>query len=382
MTRRDFPAAHAQKAMKKRLDLGPKAPNCVKLSKHSLAMKEVSIVIPFRNAATTLGRCLGSLLHVDHDHFEVILVDNGSTDASAQIASKFISGDGRRLCTKLVREEMPGASAARNRGVQEAIGSYFAFTDADCIVTRDWLKETLAAFVDNGIGAVAGSIVGFSPRGSVDAFHCLFTLPACSNPRTYNGYHLNSGGFPAANLVVRAEAFKCAGGFDNSNPIYGEDHDLCARIYKAGYAIQWVPSGLVYHIHRSSFGSTCRQAFNSGFGHALLLSTHFERLLLIETGIGTLRSTRFPLRVWLDLGAADKKILGFLLGGLLFWPCAMLIPAYFIYLLFYMADRARKKEVPIRNKDLLVMAAALIAKSAGMTAGRIRGSLRHGVVCI
>jgi glycosyltransferase involved in cell wall biosynthesis len=345
-------------------------------------MTDVSIVIPFRDAAATLPACLESLLRLEFESFELILVDNGSADESAAIAAKFIREHGGRISARLLREETPGASAARNRGAQAAAGKYLAFTDADCVVSAGWLSETSAAFTAPSIGAVAGSMGGFTPRGAVEGFHCLFTLPGCPKDQTFTEYRLNSGGFPTANLLVRAEVFRGVGGFDPTIPIYGEDHDLCARIYQAGYAIKWISKGIVQHLHRHSLSGTWGQAFKFGYSHALLLAKHFPRLFLVEFGSWALRSVRLPVRLWVDFSSADKKLLGLLLAAAVYWPCILLIPAYFLYLTVLVARRAKARGLATRITDHLIMAAVLIVKSAGMTAGRLHGSMRRRVLCV
>jgi GT2 family glycosyltransferase len=345
-------------------------------------MPDVSIIIPFRIAAPTLPACLESLLRLEFEGFEVILVDNGSADGSADIAAKFIREHGGRLPVQLVHEETPGASAARNRGAQEAAGKYLAFTDADCVVSTGWLSETLAAFTAPSIGAVAGSMCGFTPRGAVEGFHCLFTLPGCPKDQTFTEYRLNSGGFPTANFLVRAEVFRRVGGFDASITIHGEDHDLCARIYQAGYAIKWISKGVVQHLHRHSLSGTWAQAFKFGYSHALLLAKHFPRLFLVEFGFRAIRSARLPVRLWIDFSPADKKILGLLLAATVYWPCILLIPAYFLYLAALVARRAKAQGLATRVADHWIMAAVLIVKSAGMTAGRLHGSMRRRVLCV
>src|ERR671916_681647 len=111
----------------------------------------VSIVVPVLNGERTLRGCLTSLLRVDYppDRREILVVDNGSTDRTAEIIQSFP--------VQYLREEQRGCSAARNRGIQASRGELIASTDADCVVSSGWLRELVQAFdEEEGVGGVAG----------------------------------------------------------------------------------------------------------------------------------------------------------------------------------------------------------------------------------
>src|SRR2546423_9995020 len=112
----------------------------------------VSIVVPFRDASRYVGRCLRALesqLPLGGD-YEIVMVDNGSTDDSAAIVA-------RSQRARLVSEHKPGAYAARNRGVAVAGGAVIAFTDADCEPRPDWLREIAATLSDPAVAVVVGA---------------------------------------------------------------------------------------------------------------------------------------------------------------------------------------------------------------------------------
>jgi GT2 family glycosyltransferase len=240
----------------------------------------------------------------------------------------------------------------------------------------------VSSFDDENLGAVAGMIKGYQAAGVIESFHGLFTLQALGESKTFRSFSLVRGGFPTANLMVRKDVFDQVGGFDETLSVAAEDYDLCARIYQRGFTIKSVSKGLIYHKNRSDVRATVKQAFQSGEGHSLLLKKHFTRYLLLELGKLKFFSRRVPLRAWLDISSADKKM-GLILGTGIFSPVLYsLIPAYFLYLIFRISVRARKAQEDAAIKDCAAMAGLLLLKSASITMGRVWGSVRNGVLCL
>ncbi|MGA7762788.1 MAG: glycosyltransferase, partial [Candidatus Binataceae bacterium] len=92
---------------------------------------KASIVVPAYNAAATLGECLDSLAHLNYPDYEIIVVDDGSSDSTGEVAA--------RTGVRVLRAEHRGLAAARNSGIQAAAGSCVAFIDADARADSDWL---------------------------------------------------------------------------------------------------------------------------------------------------------------------------------------------------------------------------------------------------
>ncbi len=103
-------------------------------------MPKVSVIIPVYNAEKRIERTVQSVLAQTDDDFELILVNDGSKDSSAEICNHFAKVDAR---VRVVHQENGGPGAARNRGIIEAQGRYLAFVDADDTVERDWLERML-----------------------------------------------------------------------------------------------------------------------------------------------------------------------------------------------------------------------------------------------
>lgn len=165
---------------------------------------QVSIVVPFFNSERHLAACIESLLAQDGGSFEVILIDNGSTDGSASIAARYSE-------LTVLAESTPGAYAARNAGLRRARAPLVAFTDADCVVAGDWLRSLCDGFRDPGVAIQLGHC-----RYPAHASWMLRLLGAYENAKTefvvdrcdavhHFGY--------ANNMAVRASIFEELGLF-------------------------------------------------------------------------------------------------------------------------------------------------------------------------
>lgn len=115
-------------------------------------MIHISIVVPIHNSERYIADCVKSLLSQEYpaENYEIIMVDNNSIDASAEIVRRYPR-------VKLVSEDKQGAYAARNRGLRDAMGGIIAFTDSDCVPSSDWLKEIELAMSDPAVGIAVGS---------------------------------------------------------------------------------------------------------------------------------------------------------------------------------------------------------------------------------
>lgn len=190
----------------------------------------VSFVIPCLNAERTLDFCLDSIFKVDYpkNKYEVIVVDNGSTDGTSGIVKRY---DAQWfICPELT------ISALRNYGVLRSKGKILAFLDSDCVIPKDWLINALDILKDEQIGAT-GCGYGIPENASwvVKAWY----LPQQDALREVNF-------IPSGNLVVLKEVFEQVRGF-NEQLIAGEDFEFCQKVHATGYRI--MASRLVQAIH-------------------------------------------------------------------------------------------------------------------------------------
>lgn len=343
-------------------------------------MLSVSVTVPVLNAARTLTVCLAALERLQPAPAEILLVDNGSTDGSLQLLRAFARGRAAERA-QVLEEPRRGAAAARNAGIRGAKGEVIAFTDADCAPDPAWLRHLTVPFVDPTVGAVAGRVVAAPAASTLELFSALYTLQLPARPARRRHWMPWEGGYPTANFAIRRALAQELEGFDESVGIYGEDYDLCARLYALGTEIVYVPEARVAHQHRTTLAGLLRQAFGFGRSHPYLLRRHARRGLWLEIPGKAVRWEGCPLPAWLDLASADKKVLAIGLLGALSPPALFLLPLYAGWLAAAAARRARRAGIPVSPVGAVGLAGLLLLKSAAMTAGRWWGSVKYGAVC-
>jgi hypothetical protein len=183
----------------------------------------VSFVIPVRDDAGRLEVCLSSIAQNEYpaDAIEVVVVDNGSADASREVAAS----------TGATVIERPGVSVAelRNMGARAVRGAFVAFVDADHAIDRQWVRQAVAAFTDLNIAAVGA--LCHAPAGGPWVQRAYDRLRA-RRSGCRDVEWLGSG-----NLVVRRDVFDAVGGFDATLETC-EDVDLCQRIRALGFTVR------------------------------------------------------------------------------------------------------------------------------------------------
>ncbi|MBR0697921.1 glycosyltransferase family 2 protein [Bradyrhizobium lablabi] len=208
---------------------------------------EVSIVICTRNRASRLSGTLGALRALRTDHrYEVIWVDNASTDDTAEVLHREFADD---AVSRYILGERIGLGAARNLGWQNARGAIVAFTDDDCYPAPDYVDAMVAAFADHpGAGAIGGRILLHNPK------HARITIEESEAPRLYpKRTFVRAGTLQGANLAFRREALQAIGGID---PELGagtrfpcEDIDAVTAVLWAGFDACFDPRPTVQHDH-------------------------------------------------------------------------------------------------------------------------------------
>jgi hypothetical protein len=168
----------------------------------------VSLIIATRDRCQQLARCLTSLTRLEFDSsWEVILVDNGSTDRTAALAQQFAAT--ASVPFRYVYEPEPGLGNAHNAGLQIARGEIIAFTDDDCYPEPDFLSRVWCAFADPSVGYIAGRITLHDP-----ADHPMTTIES-TTPQTFRPRSLvSAGSFGGANMAFRRKVLVDIGGFD------------------------------------------------------------------------------------------------------------------------------------------------------------------------
>lgn len=229
----------------------------------------VSIVIPVKDRAADLRNCLTSLAQLDYpkDKLEVVVVDDGSSDATSAVA--------RELGALLLESGAVGGgpALARNKGAAVAGGEILAFIDSDCTASTDWLAELLPAFFDEKLAAVGGWVDGMHHGSALDRYEAVMSSLNLGRREMSGGAGGDTFYLPSCNLLMRKSAFVAAGGFNPEMQV-GEDVDLTWRLRDAGWKIQYLPQGIVYHAHRSKLWPFMRRRFDYGTSEGMLQQLH------------------------------------------------------------------------------------------------------------
>jgi mycofactocin system glycosyltransferase len=238
-----------------------------------VVLPRVSVVIPVKDRAGELRNCLASLMQVDYpaDRLEIIVVDDGSSDDTREVAGEF-----HVLLTDSGGEGL-GPAAARNRGAAIAGGEVLAFIDSDCTASEQWLKELVTVFADREVAAVGGWVDGFYQSSALDRYEAVMSSLNLGRRERSGQQGSDTFYLPSCNLLVRREAFRRAGGFRVELKV-GEDVDLTWRLRDAGGKILYRPQGTVWHAHRSRLSAFLKRRFEYGTSEGLLQRLHPQRM--------------------------------------------------------------------------------------------------------
>ena len=235
---------------------------------------KVSVVVAAYNGARTLKACLGSLVRLNYPDYEVILVDDGSTDPTPDIAKEF----GK---VRYVRQDNHGLSVARNTGISAAVGEIIAFTDSDCRADEDWLYYLVGDLLSGEFVAVGGH--NFLPPD--DSCVAAVVMVSPGGPAHVMLSDRDAEHIPGCNMAFYKWALEEIGGFDPAFQKAGDDVDVCWRLQERGGRIGFSPAGFVWHYRRSTIGAYLKQQIGYGEAEALLMRKHPEYFNFFGGGI-------------------------------------------------------------------------------------------------
>jgi cellulose synthase/poly-beta-1,6-N-acetylglucosamine synthase-like glycosyltransferase len=221
-----------------------------------------SVIIPAFNAADTLEACLEALhtQTADAGSYEIIVVDDGSTDGTAEIAT--------RQRATVLRQDHAGAAAARNMGAARARGEILLFTDADCEPLPDWIEQMLAPFADPEVSGAKGiyrtrqpsPVARFAQAEYEEKYDRLAHEGQIDFVDTYAA-------------AYRRHVFLAHGGFDPEFLI-DEDQEFSFRLASAGHKLVFVPRAAVYHRHQATVWGYVRRKVQIGYWKVRVHTRH------------------------------------------------------------------------------------------------------------
>jgi len=242
---------------------------------------KVSVVVASYNGDRTLRACLESLGKLNYPDYEIILVDDGSTDTTPQLvgqASRLspFSKESETGATPVLRyfrhNTNLGLSVARNTGLAAAEGEIVAFTDSDCRADEDWLFYLVGDLLESNFAGMGGPNL-LPPEDSAVASAVMLSPggPAHVMLDDRQAEHI-----PGCNMAFYKSALAEIGGFDPLFTRAGDDVDLCWRLQQAGMNIGFSPAAFVWHYRRANVGAYLNQQRGYGEAEALLVRKHPE----------------------------------------------------------------------------------------------------------
>ena len=318
-----------------------------------IAPRKVSVIVPAYNAASTLEACLTSLVNqtYPHDLYEVVVVDDGSTDQTASLAE--------HAGARVIHQRNQGPAVARNRGVEAATGDFILFTDADCVPAPDWIERMMDAFLDP-------NVVGAKGVYRTGQKQLMSRFVQCEYQDKYDrlAHQAQIDFIDTYSAAYRRCQFLENGGFD---PIFPrpsvEDQEFSFRLSQKGYRMVFIPSAIVYHRHDRTLGEYARRKFNIGYWKALLIRWHPDKIAHNSHTPQTLK-----IQILL-LGLA-----GLALAIWPFWPSIGSIAAITLALIFGLTAFPFTIKVMRLDPGLFpIILPALIVRAAALGAGLLTG---------
>jgi len=239
-----------------KLDLPPPLPSS----------RKASVVVCAYNAAETIGACLESLKHLNHPDYEVIVVDDGSTDSTGKIAET--------AGVRLVKIDHRGLSAARNAGIAAATGPIVAFIDADAEADRDWLYHLVETITRKDAVAAGGQ--NFPPAHSSSLAAAIAAAPG--EPREVRAGDDELDQVCGCSFALDKTKLPDAAPFDETFTTAGDDVDFSWSLQDRGFKLAYAPGATVIHRRRATVGSYLRQQIGYGHGEAILARKYPNRV--------------------------------------------------------------------------------------------------------
>jgi len=308
---------------------------------------KVSIIIPHWNGIEILSECIDSIKKSIFKNYEIIVVDNGSSDGSQDWVRR------HHADVKLLENgQNYGYAGGCNRGADIAFGEYFVFLNNDTIQAPDWL-EHLTCFLDQNpkVGACQPKILNyfkqntFDYAGAAGGWLDILAFPF-TRGRVFNTKELDNGQYnqnrqifwaSGTALIIRSSVFNAAGKFDETYFAHMEEIDLCWLLHLMEIQVWAVPQSVVYHKNAATLPMFSRRKF---------YLNHRNNLLMILSNYNLLLTLYlFPLRYILELAAAFQALILFNFSHL-----AAIIQAHLWIIIHpHVIFRKRKKVRSIRK---------------------------------
>jgi cellulose synthase/poly-beta-1,6-N-acetylglucosamine synthase-like glycosyltransferase len=276
---------------------------------------KVSVIVTASGSAPQLEKCLESILNLAYQNFELYLVDDGLVQEAKNISAYY----SKKI--KILVSGGKGPSFARNLAARSSDAEFIAFTDSDCLVDKDWIKELLEGFKKNPQAASCGGIQKLPTDATSFERKVFFFMSKAGlladymrNIKTQRLIEVNHN--PSCNVMYRRDIFLKEGGFlEGLWP--GEDVELDYRLRQKGHILFYNPKAIVFHYRPKDLRAFLKVIFRYGFSCGFLTRKYgfFMKIQLVP-----------PLAIFYIFGAL---FLSFALGNFIFLLglfCFLIVP--------------------------------------------------------
>ncbi|MFC1686195.1 glycosyltransferase [Nanoarchaeota archaeon] len=297
----------------------------------------VSVIVPAYNEEKNIRKTIDSLLHLDYPHFEIIVIDDGSTDSTLRIAKEMAKLDKK---IKVYTKKNGGKASAINFALKRTKAKFVATLDADSFVTPSALKKMIGYFGDPTVASVTPSLKVYEPKGwlpRIQQIEYLFGVFYRKIFAFLNVLHVTPGPFS----LYRKEFFDKHGMFDEDNPT--EDTEIALRIQSNHYKIENSIDSVVYTVSPRKFVELLNQRKRWYYG----LITNLENYMhLFTPQYGYLALLALPaallsvVLIFMLVGyffyiTIDKAIQAFINYGLVGFDFITLLKGFKLEYLYY-----------------------------------------------
>lgn len=214
----------------------------------------VSIIIVTWNGTKYLRECISSLINQSYKNFEIILVDNASSDDSVELVTNNFP------FVKIIQNSVNlGFAKGTNIGIMKAKGDLLGLFNQDAVADKDWLANLVNAIEKSeNTAAVAGKVFYYGDMHGKNAIFCTWSKidPYTGSPSNFSGDEpLGKVDYlTGCAMLVKREAIDEIGLLDTGYFMYFDETDWCARMVRAGYDLIYVPSAVAWHVVSASLG--------------------------------------------------------------------------------------------------------------------------------
>lgn len=263
-------------------------------SKHSNTLNKIiniSVIIPSYNAEKTIIQALKGLENQTRNDFEVVVVDDGSTDSSFELVKSYKNKS--ELPIRLIKQQNAGPAKARNIGFEHSAGDIIIFLDSDCVPPDNWIEEMARPLNKK----IAGCNCGYKVKNKESMIARYIDYEIAKRHEKLIGKSIDTIGTYSASFIK--SVFNEVGGFDTKYKVAsGEDFDFAFNVKKMGYDLVFTDKTFVYHHHPDTLKKYLKQQFGRGYWRVGMYLGNIDKITKGDSYTGYEAQVQFILSVF------------------------------------------------------------------------------------